>query len=1186
MKKLALLLCLLLVTYGGSAQTYKALFDDSHAEDAGNADWVIDDNMPVPSPAQSGITSSTSQTYWTGAISAWGVDLVKRGFTVHTLTSSYGITYGNSSNAYDLSNYNLFVVCEPNIKFTADEKTAIKTFVQNGGGLMMVSDHYGADRNNDGMDATQIWDALPTDSLFGIHFQTSGESNNDISETSTNVATGSDPLINGADGTVTGLAYHNGTTMTILPTFNSNAAGHIWMTGASHGNSQIMFATSKYGKGKVAGVGDSSPADDGSARPNNSSIYNGWGEAGATDSIVFLNACLWLVTPDTVGQVTLVYPASGATGVVLPVAFRWNKVTSATNYEFDLSFSSSFATTVASDTTLTDTTKTVSGLLSDTVYYWRVRAKNSSGWGSYSTVRNFRSGVTVYTITASAGSNGSISPSGSVSVNSGASQSFTISPSTGYHVDSVLVDGVNQGSVTGYTFSAVTAGHTIRAVFRVNQYQIVAAAGSNGSLSPLGTATVNYGGNQTYAFTPSTGYHVDSVIVDGVNQTSASSYAFTNVIASHTIRVTFLINTYTITATAGANGLINPSGTVAVNYGGSQTFDFIPSTGYHVDSILVDGVNQPLAASYAFTNVTANHTVRVAFKINSFTITGTAGTNGSISPSGAVNVDSNGTQAFSFTPATGYHVDSLIIDSVNQAPVESYTFTNIIADHTIRVTFAVNSYTLTVNASGGAVTRQPDIALYLFGQNVQLTAVPTDGYTFSRWTGAVPAGHETDSPLSFTIDSNTTLTAVFIRGAYTLTINGQNGMVLRNPNQAAYDSGATVQLTAVPSTGYHFGGWSGDAAGTSNPLTIILDSPKTLTAIFLADSSVITAGAGAHGSINPSGSVSVVNGGSQRFVFVPDAGYSTDSVIVDGIPVTDSLQGYTFVSVAANHNLSVTFARSIVRAVVHKTRGWNLSSLPVTVADPRLQTIFPSASSQAYAYSGQYIPSDTLVPGTGYWIKFAEAGDTVTTGEVITSGSVTVHAGWNMIGSISAPVAASSITSDPPNITTGQFFGYSQGYVPSDTLYPVKGYWVKIAEDGVLTLSTDSFNGTSHTAQSRIKIVANSEKPPVPPREAAASEPAKPKAYALEQAYPNPFNPVTTIAYTLSDDSKVSLRIYNVMGQEIATLVDETQQAGSRQVQWSPNQLASGVYYYRLEALSVENPSKTFSQIKKMLLIR
>lgn len=83
----------------------KALFDNAHAETAGNADWVIDNDQPVPSPAQSGIGANTAGTFWTGAISSWGVDLVKRGYTVHTSTSA--LTYGNAGNTYDLSNYDV-----------------------------------------------------------------------------------------------------------------------------------------------------------------------------------------------------------------------------------------------------------------------------------------------------------------------------------------------------------------------------------------------------------------------------------------------------------------------------------------------------------------------------------------------------------------------------------------------------------------------------------------------------------------------------------------------------------------------------------------------------------------------------------------------------------------------------------------------------------------------------------------------------------------------------------------------------------------------------------------------------------------------------------------------------------------------------------------------------------------------
>jgi hypothetical protein len=378
------------VTVFSSAQTYKALFDNTKNETAGNADWIIDTQQPIPSPAQSGITPSTPETYWLGAISAWGVDLVKLGFTVHTLTTTYGITYGNTSNPYDLSNYNLFIVCEPQNPFSVAEKLAIKSYVQNGGGLMMVADHNASDRDSDGWDSPEVWNDLRSDSLFGIHFQSVGETNNNIVGVYTNVETGTDTIIHGTAGTVTALSYHNGTTMR-LTSSNSSAKGHIWMNSISHGTTQIVAATSRYGSGKVGAVGDSSPADDSTGQSGNN-LYNGWTEAGATDNILFLNMSLWLVTKDQVSlpaQVTLLSPIDLSTATAIPTIFRWQKTATATKYQFDLSTSNTFSTFVVSDSSIIDTTTTISGLALSTTYYWRVRAKNSSGWGAYSTIRSF-----------------------------------------------------------------------------------------------------------------------------------------------------------------------------------------------------------------------------------------------------------------------------------------------------------------------------------------------------------------------------------------------------------------------------------------------------------------------------------------------------------------------------------------------------------------------------------------------------------------------------------------------------------------------------------------------------------------------------------------------------------------------------------------------------------------------------
>ena len=85
----------------------------------------------------------------------------------------------------------------------------------------------------------------------------------------------------------------------------------------------------------------------------------------------------------------------------------------------------------------------------------------------------------------------------------------------------------------------MTASHTISVTFAPLTYTLTASAGSNGAISLSGAVTVNYGGNQTFTFTPATGYQVSSVLVDGTAVTTASSYSFSNVTANHTISVTF-----------------------------------------------------------------------------------------------------------------------------------------------------------------------------------------------------------------------------------------------------------------------------------------------------------------------------------------------------------------------------------------------------------------------------------------------------------------------------------------------------------------------------------------------------------------------------------------------------------------------------------------------------------------------
>ena len=95
-----------------------------------------------------------------------------------------------------------------------------------------------------------------------------------------------------------------------------------------------------------------------------------------------------------------------------------------------------------------------------------------------------------------------------------------------------------------------------------------------------------------------------------------------------------------------------------------------------------------------------------------------------------------------------------------------------------------------------------------------------------------------------------------------------------------------------------------------------------------------------------------------------------------------------------------------------------------------------------------------------------------------------------------------------------------------------------------------------------------------------------PREFSLMQNYPNPFNPVTVIRYQLPAESKIVLTVSDVQGKMVARLIDQIQPAGYQSVEWNPSGIASGIYLYRLEAVNISDPAKTFSEVKKMLLIK
>jgi len=145
-------------------------------------------------------------------------------------------------------------------------------------------------------------------------------------------------------------------------------------------------------------------------------------------------------------------------------------------------------------------------------------------------------------------------------------------------------------------------------------------AGANGSIATSGYVIVRVHTTKVFNITPNTGYKIADVQVDGksitVENPRGFSYAFKNVFADHSISATFVELakvTYTITATADANGSISPAGLKHVNEHENQEFTIKADSGYEVADVVVDGESVGRRSNWLFENVTANHTISAVF---------------------------------------------------------------------------------------------------------------------------------------------------------------------------------------------------------------------------------------------------------------------------------------------------------------------------------------------------------------------------------------------------------------------------------------------------------------------------------------------------------------------------------------------------------------------------------------------
>ena len=595
-------------------------------------------------------------------------------------------------------------------------------------------------------------------------------------------------------------------------------------------------------------------------------------------------------------------------------------------------------------------------------------------------------------INATAGNGGSISPAGEVSVGAHSNATFTITAGEGYIISSVLVDNeevLNDNTVRttyNYTFTNVTASHTIAASFvAAEPHYITATAGNGGSISPSGRVEVAYNGSQTFEFTPDEGYSLANIVVDNGPATAENNtYTFTNVIDDHTINANFTVNSYNLTI----HYVFADDSEAAPDYTESVVF----GTPYSVESPVIAGYTASID-TVAGTMPADDVTVTVRYTANNYTLT--------IHYVYEDNTEARPDYTAQFAYGAEYLVESPVIEcyTANTPVVEG---TMPAEDHVVTVTYTVDTYTLTIHYVYADNTAISDSVMQVAcGTTYSVESPVIDGYTADPAVveGTMPAeNHEVTVTYNEIVTHTLTIhyvyaetnaqaaadhTETFAEGAaysvpspvidgytadqtvvagtmgtadITVTVTYTENAPVTHTLTIHYvyaetNAQAAADYTATLAAGESYSVASPIIAGyTADQATVAGTMPAQdveVTVRYTANpvnTYTITATAGNGGTINPLGTVTVNEGGDQAVTITADAGYRIASVLVDGADAISELVNnvYTFVNVTANHTIAVTFAPvSSTTYTIIATAGANGTITPngvITVNEGATQT--------------------------------------------------------------------------------------------------------------------------------------------------------------------------------------------------------------------------------------------------------
>lgn len=746
---------------------------------------------------------------------------------------------------------------------------------------------------------------------------------------------------------------------------------------------------------------------------------------------------------------------------------------------------------------------------------------------------------------------------------------FTIIPDECYVIDKVFIDGKENADARAsrqYTFTTTTQplNHRMKVTFRtIAMGSVETIAGEGGRIMPYGD-NIPLCGEKTFTIIPDECYVIADVLINGVSNLDArnqKSYTFKNATGKNVIYVEFAPE-YTVTTVASQGGKILPEGITVACPGKSMAI--VPDPCYIVKSVKVNGKNIGAVKLYTFEEVTGNVTIEAEFeeapyKIYTIKASVKKYKGGTIEPSGPIYVPTCVDTTFIIKPDSCYVIADVKIDGLSIGPVESYTFTELMEDHTIEVEFDTSGYSLILARAdyGGNITPYgenndglisgkictdttfniiPDKCFAIKDVIVNGKSMgPISSYTFKNVTGI-----------------NNTIIAAFTN-IYRIKASAEGGGTIKPEGIVLGRMCKDTTFTFTPDSCSVISDVivNGESVGAVDSYTFkdVREIHHSIEVKFVPEKFTVEATATTGGIIYPAGTVYLDKCSDSTFRFMPNEECVIAYIIVDGDTLDNTDDSLTFKNIKANHTLHVVFKKN-----------WYITSSAGEggTIEP-LGRLFYDENNTTHSYK--------IIPNARYKIKDVLV-DNLSVGPVENytfeqiAGVHLIHATFiRTFSIISTCTANGKIHPEGETIVTQN---ESQKY----TITPDKGYKANVFINGIEMgdIREYEFEDVQKNNKIHAVFVEDGSINLTPTKELSI--------------YPNPANATCTITGTLTEFVKdFSINISDINGRKIMEICSGEKEVGNFSYKFSTEKLPVGTYNV------IINTNQT-STMKKLVIER